>query len=92
ATTFLSGSTYMNLSLMYSMIFKLQIIFSNEDLLTIKVVDLIMETTILDDENDEYKKEWIIQLIQNELKNNSTNNNIIPLNDNLNKEYNIQNI
>ncbi|CAI2187430.1 17352_t:CDS:2 [Funneliformis geosporum] len=35
-----------------------------------------------------YEKEQIIQLIQNELKNNSTNDNIIPLNE----EDNIQNI
>ncbi|CAI2195783.1 12127_t:CDS:1, partial [Funneliformis geosporum] len=36
-----------------------------------------------------YEKEQIIQLIQNKLKNNSTNDNIIPLNDNLNEEDNI---
>ncbi len=53
ATTFLSGSTYATLSLMYPTISELQAIFETKDLFTLEVVNFIADTTILDNEDDE---------------------------------------
>jgi len=50
ATTFLSGSNYITLSLIYPMIFELKKVFDNQS--SLEVVDFTNEVTILDDDEE----------------------------------------
>ena len=55
ATTFLSGSNYATLSLMYPAIFELKKLFNNQSL---EVVDLTNEITILDEEESDASEDY----------------------------------